>query len=261
MSDEASTSQSNVVPLPADVRDRFNGELERASIVAWAEFDLDTRNRYARQYAVLTEQDLILLAADAPMRTIPVASIAEANIVEGLGVDRLNVIGDGKLIAELRYTRRTRREMSRLQRKLERRWPRKAGEEKDLPPDWLETVERREEATEHCKKCGGVIPAYAEGVCPRCQQTRKVLWRLMDVARPYRGKVWAALATTVLYTALATLPAIFLRYLIAEGLEPTGRPKPLRNYNLYWWCAALVVATIMMQAVATLRLRLLTGLG
>jgi hypothetical protein len=187
MSDEAPASQGDVVPLPADVRARFNGELDSASIVAWAEFDLDQQNRYARQYAVLTEQDLFILApgaAAAAARTIPIASIAEANIVEGLGVDRLNVIADGKLVAEMRYTRRVRREMSRLQRKLERRLPRKAGEEKELPPDWLESVERREEATEHCKKCGGVIPAYAEGVCPRCQQTRKVLWRLLDIARP-----------------------------------------------------------------------------
>src|SRR4051812_38743370 len=125
--------------LPPEVRARCNGELDNAAIVAWAEYDLDEQNRYVRRFAVLTETDLIVLA-DAPPQIIPIASIEEASIVEGLGVDRLNVIVGGTRVAELRYSRRNRREMTRLQRKLERRMPRKAGA--DLPPDWLETVER-----------------------------------------------------------------------------------------------------------------------
>lgn len=229
---------------------------------SWAEYDLDGDNRYAKQFAVLTETDLLVVTdASAPPRAIPIASISEAVIVEGLGVDRLSVVANEKLAAELRYTRRVRREMTRLHRKLERRLPRKAGDERELPPDWLESVDRKQEANEHCPKCGGAIPAYAEGVCPRCQQTRKVLWRLMDIARPYRGRVWAALGATVVYTALATLPAIFLRYLIANAIEPTGVPKSVRVRELFFWAAALVVATLVMQSVGMLRLRLLTTLG
>src|SRR5690349_12493987 len=125
MSDEAPKSESNAVPLPDEVRARFNGELDKSAIVAWAEFDLDESNRYARRYAVLTDKDLLIVTDGAPMRAIPIAGIAEATIVEGLGVDRLNIVADEKLVAELRYTRRTRREMSRLQRKLERRLPRR----------------------------------------------------------------------------------------------------------------------------------------
>ena len=266
MSDEAPTSQQPAaLPLPADVRARFNGELDSASIVAWAEFDLDEQNRYARHYAVLTEKDLIILGDAARMRAIPIASITEAAIVEGLGVDRLNVIADEKLIAELRYTRRTRREMTRLQRKLERRLPRKAGEEKDLPPDWLETVERREEATEHCKKCGGVIPAYAEGVCPRCQQTRKVLWRLLDIAKPYRRRVWAALGLTLVVSALTPVPPIFLRYLIDGAVDPEGTAKALtpdqRMVRLIGWSLAICAAVIFTQLLGGARLHMLTGLG
>src|SRR5437773_4512136 len=171
--------------LPPEVRARCNGELDEAGIVAWAPFDLDEQNRYAQQrYLVLSEDELIILT-DGPAKAIPIASIEEASVVEGLGVDRMNVIVAGQRVAELRYTRRHRREMTRLHRKLERRLPRKDGQE--LPPDWLETVERQAEALEHCPRCGNIIPAYAEGVCPRCQQTRKVLWRLLDIAKPYRG--------------------------------------------------------------------------
>src|SRR6185369_17267258 len=49
---------TTIIHLPADVRDRCNGQLDDATIVAWAEFDLDENNRYARQFVVLTESDL-----------------------------------------------------------------------------------------------------------------------------------------------------------------------------------------------------------
>src|SRR4051812_30668416 len=110
--------------LPAELRARCNGELDNAAVVAWATVDLDDGNRYAQHYAVLTESDLLVLC-DGPARTIPIKSIDEARIVEGLGVDRMNVIVGGRRVAELRYTRRNRREMTRLHRKLERRLPRK----------------------------------------------------------------------------------------------------------------------------------------
>ena len=85
--------------------------------------------------------------------------------------------------------------MTRLHRKLARRLPRKEGEE--APPEWLDTVERQAEEKDRCPKCGQLIPAYADGVCPRCLQQRKILWRLLDVAKPYRHQVWLALGLTI----------------------------------------------------------------
>src|SRR5689334_9469965 len=85
--------------LPPDLRARFNGELDKASIVAWSAFDLDENNAYAQRYAVLTERDLLILSENAPTQVLPIASIKEATIVEGLGVDRLNIIAGGKRAA------------------------------------------------------------------------------------------------------------------------------------------------------------------
>jgi ATP-binding cassette subfamily B protein len=259
------TSQPNAAPLPDAVRARLNGQLDDAAIIAWARFDLDASNHYAEQFAVLSEKDLLVLRPGGTPQSIAVASVEEATISEGLGVDRLSVVVAGEQAAELRYTRRNRREMTRLHRKLERRMPRKSGDAKELPPDWLETVERQVEAKEHCPKCGGIIPAYAEGVCPRCQQTRKVLWRLLDVAHPYRRRVWAALALTLVVTALSTLPAIFLRYLVDGALDPNraaGHLSPHdRVRNLLAWCGAIALAVVVTHTFGMFRLKLLTSLG
>src|SRR4051812_43241473 len=165
----AAPASTNGVSLPGAVRERFNGQLDGHTIVAWAEFDLDEQNRFARQFAVLTEPDLFILgpgtSSDRP-RAIAVKSIQESKIIEGLGVDRLTILVDGKPAASLRYSRSQRRDVTRLNRKLSRRIPKKDGDAEPIP-EWLEGVERREEQKEHCPKCGELIPAYAEGACPR----------------------------------------------------------------------------------------------
>src|SRR3954451_19580876 len=90
------------VTLPGAVRERVNGQLDGHTIVAWAEFDLDEHNRFARQFAVLTETALFVLPAGdgQSTRSIPLRTIGESKINEGLGVDRLTLTGDEKLIAE-----------------------------------------------------------------------------------------------------------------------------------------------------------------
>src|SRR5690242_16323521 len=91
--------------LPASVTARLNGQLKGETIVAWAEFDLDADNKYAQQYAILTESQLVLIESGGNRR-IPISTIDEAKIIEGLGVDRLTVIVAAALAADLRYTRR-----------------------------------------------------------------------------------------------------------------------------------------------------------
>ena len=250
-------------PLPDNVRARFNGQLADATVIAWAPFDLDEHNRYAERYAVLTDRELLIVGENTPTQSIPIASITEATIVEGLGVDVLNIIVADKRAAELRYTRCTRREMTRLHRKLERRLPRKDG--KDIPPDWLDTVDRQTEAKEHCAKCGNTIPAYAEGVCPRCAQTKKILWRLLEIAKPHRKRVAAALLLTLIVTLLTPIPPIFLGRMIDASLDLNGKAGHLsldqRIRALIIGCVAIATTVIVTQFFGHYRLRALTSLG
>src|SRR5688500_15651730 len=208
MSDASSNPQagrgapapSDVAPPPAEARAHRNGQLDGQAVVAWSEFDLDASNRYTRRFAILTDQSLVVVGDGQAATSLPVESIEEAKIVEGLGVDKLVIrtaVIDGvpATAIELRYTKRHTRDMARLLRKVERRMPRKAGDE--APPDWLENVERQRDVFENCPRCGHSIPAYAEGVCPRCAQQKRILWRLLGEARPYRRRVITALVLTI----------------------------------------------------------------
>src|SRR5579862_9554693 len=101
------TSKTISPTLPTALRSRANGELEGQSIVAWAEFDLDLQNQFRQQFVVLTETACIVLASNG-VETIPISELTEAKIVEGLGVDNLNLIVGEKLAVQMRYTRRHR---------------------------------------------------------------------------------------------------------------------------------------------------------
>ncbi len=260
MSETTATISSKPFPLPRELVSRANGELTGQTIVAWAEFDLDLKNKYRQQFVVMTETDVIILASEGTT-TVAIAQIEEAKIVEGLGVDILRLIVDGKLATEIRYTRRQRRDVTRVQRKIERKRPRKA-DEAELPPDWLDVVERREEQKDHCPKCGEVIPSYAEGVCPRCLHKRKILWRLLDVAKPYRHRVWLALGLTLLWSLLTPLPTVVQKYLIDLAIFPKDpTPADLRVHLLFRLAAMLLVTILAAEVCNGFRLRVLALIG
>jgi len=161
--------------------------------------------------------------------------------------------------------------MTKLHRKLERRIPRAQGVEKPL--DWLEVVERQEEQSEHCAKCGELIPAYAEGVCPQCLQQRKILWRLLGVGKPYRKRLTVALVLTFAMAVLAAVPAVLQGRLVDQAIQPkevaaalAGRGLPVlgvseRVNNLIFWAAMAMAAIVLMEVIGMFRVRILAIVG
>lgn len=246
--------------LPSALRERLNGQLDGQTLIAWAEFNLDEANQYCQQYAVLTEQKLLILAG-RQVRELPISGIEEAKIREGVGLDALNLYAGGSRIAEMRYTRGQRRGMARLQRKLARRLPQKEGSE--VPPDWLENIEREAEKKEVCPKCGTIIPSYAEGVCPQCLQQRAILWRLLAVAKPYRKWTLLALGITLLQAGMTTVPPLLQKTLVDRILVPKGAPllHLSRLQGLMVWFVVTALLVVAMEMIGMVRIRILAVVG
>lgn len=240
--------------LPPSLKERLNGQLGERAIVGWAQYDLNDENQFASQFAVLTDTELFQVGV-GEVRSFPLKQIEEASIVEGLGVDRLRIRADGKLAIEMRYSRSYRRDMTRLHRKLSRRIPSSSDKPEQMTPEWLESVEQRAELQENCPRCGNAIPAWSEGVCPRCLQQRKILWRLLDIAKPYRKQIWIALALTMVVSLLGAAMPAFSKYLIDSALIP-------RNMNhLLWWGGSFVVMIALTEAMGGIRMYILARLG
>ena len=244
--------------LPPEVAEKLNGELAGAPILAWAEFDLDNSNRLSHAFAVLTDEDLLVVGDS--VEAYAVEQITEAKVVEGVGMDRLLVRLSGRQI-NLRYSRRCRRDMVALQRKLSRLLPTEEGK-KDDRPAWLDRVELQAAEQERCPKCGEVIPAHADRICPRCAQSRAILWRLLDIAKPYRASIFFALGLTLIHSVIISCEPLVRKYLIDRAIVPVSAMTfGQRVHSLTFWGLVTVVVIILSELVGGWRMGLLSNIG
>jgi ATP-binding cassette subfamily B protein len=246
------------VVLPDNLKTQLNGHLADEPVVAWSEFDLDARNQLANSVAVLTPTRLIHIAGGTS-RQIGVESLKEAKIFEGLGMDRLFVeAGDESF--DLRYSRKHRKGAVALHRQLKKLLP--DEENKDIAPAWLIAAERTAEQQEICPKCGETIPAYADRICPKCTHGRAILWRLLEVARPYRKSMLVALGLTLVHAPLAIGEPIFRKYLIDYAIVPVHPATTSdRVRELIIWSLAMVGVIVLSEIIGGLRMGLLSNIG
>ena len=242
--------------LPPELSERLNGHLDGQTLLAWTELDLDADNRYGKSFAVLTPRQLMVL--NGSVSKADVDDITEAKVVEGVGMDRLVVRTAGRPI-ELRYSRKFRKDVLRLNRKLGRMIPDPDGK-REARPEWLDRVEQQAEQAMVCGTCKQPIPSYANGVCPNCAQSRTVLWRLMGVARPYRKSLIAALALTLIHAGFATAPGVIVKHLTDDAVASTA-PADVRLHALAIWSTLFGVIIIMSEVIGGGRMAILSIVG
>lgn len=226
---------------------------EAQDVIGWAEFDLDDGRTFTQQFAVLTGRELLLVGKE--IERIDIAKITETAIDESIGSDRLVVAIEGELPRILRYSRRCRRDMTRLHRLLSRRIRKDAAADDVSSLPWLEHVEQRGLAKQVCAKCGSTIPEYAEGVCPKCLQQRKILLRLLESAKPYRVRTIGALVAMVITSISAAFMPQIQKHLVDDGIGRFDRNA------LFFWAGLMFALIVFTELVGAVRLRLLTGVG
>lgn len=259
---EAVEKPASVVELPGVVSARLPPLLKGREVVAWSEFDITDAGRFAQQHAILLEGALLLLHADGRNEEYPLDGFREVQVLEGLGADRLQLVREGAPPVELRYSRRFRRDMTRLRRRIERRLP--SDKPADERPAWLERVERLAEQQERCPKCREIIPAYADGVCPNCLRKKQILWRLLEVARPYRWTIRAALLLTLLNAAIGAMPGLIQKNLVDSALNQQSAShldSDARIANLLLWAVLFVLVIVVGELIGGVRMALLSTVG
>jgi ATP-binding cassette subfamily B protein len=245
------------ISLPPELQSKLDGNA--AQVAAWAMYDIDCDGRLTRRFLALLPEALVMLDGDR-LERIPVEQIGKASIQEGLGVDRLVLLDGDKELAAFPYSRHCRREMTRLHRKLERQLPGENGKSREKTPDWLLAVERQAEKKEVCGKCGQLIPAYAEGVCPACLHKKAILWRLLEVAKPYRWKIRVALLLTLMLAPLTAANPLVIKRLIDGAIGAPGATGP-RLQQLAIWSGVMFVIIAFNEITAALRTRVLATIG
>jgi len=242
--------------MPADLMAEVTKAAAREEVQAVAACDLDERGMYADGYLVLTDERLgYFRRRDGRWEAIWLkqADISKAVIVEGLGMNLLRLLSDGKVASEYRFTLRAAKEVAKLHRRIERRIEgrEEAGAEPEAP--------RGDEKKTRCDKCGRVIPPWSE-TCPACLSRRKVLSRLLDFVKPYKLRAIAGLALAVLVTVAQLVRPWFTKPMLDKGLGlvPGGRA----NYAiLFGYVVALAILMIFIAIAGAVRERMMAGLA
>jgi len=190
------SKDSGLDQLPEDLLERIRPLAPPESVEAVARHDLDGRGMYAEGYLILSDGRLgHFRPRDGSWdgRWHRIDELTGATIVEGLGMSVLQLLSDGSVVEEYRFTLRHAKEVARLHRRLERRIEGK--EEEEPPPEKAKLEEKKI----RCDKCGRVIPPWSE-ICPACLCRRKVLSRLLDFTRPYKWRVLTGFLLAILVT-------------------------------------------------------------
>ncbi len=226
------------------------------SVQEAARLDLDERGMYVEGYLVLTELTLghfLLRDGTWQSRWRDLGGLSSALIVEGLGMNLLRLLSDGKVAEEFRFTLRQAKEVAKLQRRLERRLE---GKE-DVPAE--ADKPRGEEKKIRCDKCGRVVPPWAE-VCPACLSRRKVLSRLLDFVKPYKWRAITGMTLAILVTLSQLVRPWMTKPMMDQGLGMVPHGKP--SYPVLLGYIFILAALMVFSALAgALRERLMGTLG
>jgi len=243
--------------LPDEVQEQVSAGVSADAVRAAAPFDLDAHGKYIEGYLVLADDRLGEFVRDNGQwraHWVNTADLSEAKIVEGLGMSLLRLLSDGRNVREIRFTRRHAKAVARLHRRLERLI---GGKDEDGEP--LEEPKRPGEKKLRCEKCGRVIPAWSED-CPACLSRRKILFRLLDFVKPYKGRAILGLVLSLSLLGLQLTLPYLSRPMLDRGLGSAPGLNPDWGFFLTMW--ALMASLVVAMAVgAGLQQRLMAGLG
>jgi ATP-binding cassette subfamily B protein len=257
MNDDEAKKERPIDRLPDELHERVERDTRGEELWASAQFDVDEHGQYIESYLVLTDGKLGAyhhVAGRWESRWYDVGDYDEAAIVEGLGMGLMRLLSGGKRAEEFRFTMRHAKEMARLQRQVERQIE---GEHDSSEP--IIEHRRPDERKVRCDKCGRVIPPWTE-VCPACMSRRKILSRLIDFVKPYKGRAALGAVVAVSLVLMELVPPALRKPMIDIGLGAKKDVAPDWGFFVTMWClwVGVLVVTLVIQALQN---RLMAVLG
>ncbi|MBT3344887.1 MAG: ABC transporter ATP-binding protein [Gemmatimonadetes bacterium] len=188
------------------------------------ETDVQLDGHYGTSWLLATPRRLLLLTPSGSgpdLLELPLTDICTAELIDHQGSGALRVRTDERGLIMARFTRTRMPAFIDVPSQLERL----IQQQRDVPedesiagedPGWGRGGNRR------CEACGRVIPRRF-GLCPACLETRKLLFRLLGYAKPYRGLAAISLTLMLLATWVGLTPPLLMRSLFDDVLVPNAQ--------------------------------------
>ena len=253
---KSSTTDAYDGQLPTEVRTLLRAHLDSdVEPSVFAVSDVTATGKFCRTWVVVVQSQLAVVVSDSQarpeVRVTDLGPDIEMEIAEGVGGSRFRVVRDGKLVEELRFSRRQAKRFSRLLHVAEAR-----AKSQDADSDEVETSAQDDDKL--CGKCGRLIPDWTD-ICPRCLHKRKILWRLLSYALPYKRWLAVGVVSAVLLTLLQLVPPKLTKHLINDVLDPAGEHQDWL-WPLVGLLAAVVVTRVFMNYLRLNRMARLSEL-
>ena len=231
MTGPQSNSDEPVRHLPPGLVEHIVAEVPADRVRATAPFDLDEKGMYVDGHLVLADGRVgCFVRRDGAWQGqwLGADDIERTELVEGVGVNLLRMLTDGKVTAEVRFTLRHARSVARLRRRLDRRL---AG----AAPDEADATDRPGpgEKKIRCEKCDRVIPSWSE-FCPSCTSRRKILFRIIDFVKPYKARAAAGALLALVTTSMELVLPYLRKPLVDEGLGAARGNTPDKGLFLMY---------------------------
>ncbi len=241
---DQNTQPDPLASLPKDLIEHLDAAGMADEVIAAATHDLDEHGKYTDGHLVLTDRQLgAFVQADGHWHGhwLELEGLSEAVLVEGLGMNVLQLVADGQLVAEFRFTLQHSRDLGRFHRQVERQV---LGESQDTEDDLR--PRHGDEQRGRCPKCDRPVPSWSE-VCRACMSRRKILWRLIDFVKPYKGRAIASFFLALVMTGLALLNPLLSKRLIDEGLG--AGPSKSASWGIVVSTVAMMLSLLAARAI------------
>lgn len=208
--------------IPPDLQRHLDSLLHSGEVLRFClATDLQPDGTFGASWLLATDTRMLSFTpgGDASdLLEVPLAQVRTIELVDhqGSGALRVRTAARGQILA--RFTRTRMPAFAEVPAQLEG-LVRQQGELSDdasiggKDPGWGRGDNRR------CEHCGRVIPRRF-GVCPVCLETRKLLFRLLNYARPYWGLAAFSLTLMLLATWIGLTPPLLMRSLFDDVLVP-----------------------------------------
>jgi len=228
--------------LPTAVLNRLNAEGGKPDQVLLAvKSDLSPDGQFGEQWLFIDPQDLWVIDrrnGTASLRhKVPLDQIEDAKVERCVGNGLMQVVIDGQPRVLLHYSNELTDRFGRVAHYLHER----TANGKDIP------IPHPDAESHRCLVCGRFLVDPSAKVCPRCIQRGSILRRLMELARPY----WGKLGFIVLLLLAGVLVDLFPPYLTRILIDDVLRAGANQSW-LIWLVGGLLSLQIVRVGITIL---------
>ena len=207
-------------PLPSDIADLLrSGGIAEGQVDLAIPSDIDEQGRFGQEWLVVAGGQVWVFARNGqgalPVRSVPLDQIDAVDTRALVSNVALEVKVGGRPVPLLRYSNSVAERFARAAKAIEQLSDGRR----------LEGAEADDEYDQrHCRSCGRVL-LDGSTICPRCLKKGHILRRLLEIARPYWGRMLTITGLLVAGVVVDLFPPYLTKTLIDQVLRSGAHPE------------------------------------